>query len=1245
MSDIVEKTLSSLPRLLSENLLGGLTSPTCSNANSSGYQYGTGLSRGFYNLMRNVEYARSVAKEQHIIQKDLSLVQQKLSQPDLSTHQIRDYLTRLIFCHMMGYDTSFGNIHAVKLAQQGSGWMKWMGYLSCGILLHEDHELIVLLVNTILKDLRSTNILDNLIALSAASSLVNVEMIPVVLPLVEEKHRHSNSIVRKKAVTALLKIWSKSPDSVPNISQKFSEILCDRDPGVVNASLICYQSVIKENPTEYKALTPAFLNILKQVLKRKLPAEYEYHSIPNPWMQISLLKLLSSLGANNRSISHTIYPVIKEVLQCANMKENMAFAIIYECILTITHIVPNTELLDEASRAVSKFLHSSNQNLKYLGMKSLTALVVVAPKYAVEYQKIIMEYLENPDSAIQRKTLELMYQIANPVNIKVISQHLLKYISKTSHDPFWQADIVAKLFSLVEKLSSCDRWYVDTINELLEVTKGDVPNEIVFRLLNVIDNASKKDKDFSHYVFTQYLEYLQKEELSDTIIQVSAWVISENPCEVSKSLPSTDIASLLLSHFCNKTTSDESRCWIWTAITKIMHTLHHKSTLSALNALNVSDLNMSSETNQRFQEVKRINSFYVTENSSPPLNLSLNVNESFTSELDFTLSFVDDYVSVSLENGAMPFKMNHNENNNSKNEMCLFEEETQDTCDASNVCSWSSLIESSLVNSSGCGGIGGGDENNPMNMSNKLRTLNPQLFHLKGIKKVWSKEGIIQENSKDNSSNPPNEKSGFTNSVQANLAKQEEEKEEETEDVKLSERQQFATALFAGISPQESFDTPNEKTKNLSAFSDKRHSVSPEGDFLSDFLKLRSNKKGFDWHSFSSKSPQMKNTSHENLRNKDEQQQQHDLHTQHHYHQSSRIPEADSKPDDSLGLLVKESGQGHEAEPPESVILEGTNNYSLYEEYYSMLSKQDYSKTDNQFVEKQELLSFVDKELLSEARGVDAIEEPPLQYVLPHYENLEITAGLLSSENNSSLNFTVLSEFEEFILKSCKIKTAEDVFLVLRLEPKSSLGKQQFQCQIQLTCVQFLKISIVDHACQSWSNNETSAVCITPPLMLTNTPVVITTKFRLLELRHEQLFVSGDMQLKEKTGRIEEKQFKIDLSWTDFCSGCSMDVTQFDDCLHSFRYERSVSLLLSPHFPSLSSYVDQFQSLLPTKCIHANENQVLLCGQCLYSGTFLCSIQLLRNESSSTTLSILLKADNRTLLNCLLSYLQLLHML
>lgn len=56
----------------------------------------------------------------------------------------------------------------------------------------------------------------------------------------------------------------------------------------------------QENPESYKDLTTSFVAILKQVVGGKLPMDFNYHSVPAPWLQIQLLRLLSLLGKNDQ---------------------------------------------------------------------------------------------------------------------------------------------------------------------------------------------------------------------------------------------------------------------------------------------------------------------------------------------------------------------------------------------------------------------------------------------------------------------------------------------------------------------------------------------------------------------------------------------------------------------------------------------------------------------------------------------------------------------------------------------------------------------------------------------------------------------------------------------------------------------------------------------------------------------------------------------------------------------------------
>ena len=53
----------------------------------------------------------------------------------------------------------FAHIYALQLAQKGSILEKKMGYLACALFLSESDDLILLLVNTIVRDLGSKNIM------------------------------------------------------------------------------------------------------------------------------------------------------------------------------------------------------------------------------------------------------------------------------------------------------------------------------------------------------------------------------------------------------------------------------------------------------------------------------------------------------------------------------------------------------------------------------------------------------------------------------------------------------------------------------------------------------------------------------------------------------------------------------------------------------------------------------------------------------------------------------------------------------------------------------------------------------------------------------------------------------------------------------------------------------------------------------------------------------------------------------
>ncbi|XP_037689910.1 AP-4 complex subunit epsilon-1 isoform X2 [Choloepus didactylus] len=640
---------------------------------------------------------------------------------------MKECMVRLIYCEMLGYDASFGYIHAIKLAQQGNLFEKRVGYLAVSLFLHENHELLLLLVNTVVKDLQSTNLVEVCMALTIVSQIFPREMIPAVLPLIEDKLQHSKEIIRRKAVLALYKFHLIAPNQVQHIHIKFRKALCDRDVGVMAASLHIYLRMIKENSSGFKDLTGSFVTILKQVVGGKLPVDFSYHSVPAPWLQIQLLRILALLGKDDQRTSDLMYDVLDESLRRAELNHNVTYAILFECVHTVYSIYPKSELLEKAAKCIGKFVLSPKINLKYLGLKALTYVIQQDPSLALQHQMTIIECLDHPDPIIKRETLELLYRITNAQNITVIVHKMLEYLHQ-SKEEYIIVNLVGKIAELAEKYAPDNAWFIQTMNAVFSVggdlIHPDIPNNFLRLLAEGFDDETE-DQQLRLYAVQSYLSLLDVENVfyPQKFIQVMSWVLGEYSYLLDKDMPEV-VINKLYKLLKNNSISSETKAWLIAALTKLTPQAHSSNMVEKL----IQEFTISLDTcmRQHAFELKHLHENVELMKSLLPVDKSCE-----DMVVDASLSFLDSFVAEGLSQGAAPYKPHHQrqEEKLSQDKVLNFEPYG---------LSFSSSVFTGRQSPAGISlgsDVSGNSAETGLKETNSLK--------LEGIKKLWGKEGYL----------------------------------------------------------------------------------------------------------------------------------------------------------------------------------------------------------------------------------------------------------------------------------------------------------------------------------------------------------------------------------------------------------------------------------------------------------------------------------------------------------------------
>ncbi|CAN6549007.1 unnamed protein product [Malus baccata var. baccata] len=474
-------------------------------------------------MIRAIRACKTAAEERAVVRKECAAIRAAINEND---HDYRHRnLAKLMFIHMLGYPTHFGQMECLKLIASAGFPEKRIGYLGLMLLLDERQEVLMLVTNSLKQDLNHTNQYIVGLALCALGNICSAEMARDLAPEVERLLQFRDPNIRKKAALCSIRIIKKVPELAENFINPAATLLKEKHHGVLitGVQLCTDLCKVSEEALEYfrKKCTEGLVKTLKDVVNSPYAPEYDIAGITDPFLHIRLLKLLRVLGQGDADASECMNDILAQVATKTESNKNAGNAILYECVETIMSIEDSGGLRVLAINILGRFLSNRDNNIRYVALNMLMKAITVDAQAVQRHRATILECVKDSDASIRKRALELVYVLVNESNVKSLTKELIDYLEVSDQE--FKGDLTAKICSIVTKFSPEKIWYIDQMLKVLSEAGNFVKDEVWHALIVVISNAS----DLHGYTVRALYRAFQLSAEQESLVRVAIWCIGE----------------------------------------------------------------------------------------------------------------------------------------------------------------------------------------------------------------------------------------------------------------------------------------------------------------------------------------------------------------------------------------------------------------------------------------------------------------------------------------------------------------------------------------------------------------------------------------------------------------------------------------------------------------------------------------------------------------------------------------------
>jgi AP-1 complex subunit gamma-1 len=340
----------------------------------------------------------------------------------------------------------------------------------------------------------------------------------------------ANPYIRRKAALCAMRICRKVPDLQEHFIEKATQLLSDRNHGVLLCGLTLVTSLCEADEAEggeegivdkFRQFVPVLVRTLKGLASSGYAPEHDVTGITDPFLQVKILRLLRVLARGDAQVTEQINDILAQVATNTDSSKNVGNSILYEAVRTILDIEADSGLRVLGVNILGKFLTNKDNNIRYVALNTLVKVVAIDTNAVQRHRNTILECLRDPDISIRRRALDLSFTLINESNVRVLIRELLAFLEVADNE--FKPTMTSQIGIAADRYAPNKRWHFDTMLRVVTLAGNYVKEPIMSSFVRLIATTP----ELQTYAVQKLYANLKKDITQESLTQAGAWCIGE----------------------------------------------------------------------------------------------------------------------------------------------------------------------------------------------------------------------------------------------------------------------------------------------------------------------------------------------------------------------------------------------------------------------------------------------------------------------------------------------------------------------------------------------------------------------------------------------------------------------------------------------------------------------------------------------------------------------------------------------